>query len=39
MNEIRTNYPDAQCSKCDQWAGRTSGHFWKKAEQKIIKIY
>jgi len=36
LNEIRTNYPDAQCSKCDQWEGKTSGNFWKKANQVIV---
>ncbi len=39
MQDIRTNYPDAQCAKCDQWEGRTSGHFWKKEGQSVIKVY
>jgi len=43
MNDIRNNYPDAQCAKCDQWEGRTSGHLWKKEWNKkgssVVKIY
>ncbi|MCW8932312.1 MAG: radical SAM protein [Gammaproteobacteria bacterium] len=43
MNEIRTSYPDEQCGQCDQWAGRTSGHFWNKEWDKgtyqVKKIY
>jgi len=39
MKTIRTNYPDAQCAKCDQWEGRTSGSFWKKEGHKVDKVY
>ncbi len=43
MHEIRTHYPDEQCSKCDQWEGRTSGNLWKKSGHKegqgVVKIY
>jgi len=30
MEEIRTQYPDPQCTPCDQWSGHTNGETWRK---------
>ena len=37
LNRIRRNYPDDECTPCDQWSGRTNGQAWHKdSEGRIV---
>lgn len=35
MQAIRNDYPDKQCSPCDQWSGHTCGESWTRNGESI----
>ncbi len=37
MNQIRSSYPDAKCTPCDQWTGHTNGEAWRKTSGGTIE--
>jgi len=36
MGEIRAQYPDPQCTPCDQWSGHTNGETWRKDSKGTV---
>ncbi len=38
LHDIRINYPDQTCLKCDQWTGHTQGESWRMNNGKIEHI-